>query len=121
MSDSGFSVLPPENSRRQRALSEPVELCTRLAMFGFGPNPAGGIWKSLSFRTRFESDGSVELHNRVCPARPYSRTTPRGYEIESGDYVLTKTVRGLLPEASLELDGPLSWKSSSTGHERDGW
>ena len=43
VSDSGWSVLPPPDSRRQRALIEPVELCTRLAMCGFGPNPAGGF------------------------------------------------------------------------------
>ena len=43
VSDSGWSVLPPPDSRRQRALIEPVELFTRLAMCGFGPNPAGGF------------------------------------------------------------------------------
>ena len=58
-------------------------------------------------RTRFESDGSADLHGRVCPARPHSRTA-RCHEIESGDYVLTGEVRGLLPEASLERGEPLS-------------
>lgn len=53
VSDSGWSVLPPPDSRRQRALIEPVELCTRLAMCGFGPNPAGGFAaKTFSLRTR---------------------------------------------------------------------
>lgn len=43
LSVSGWSVLPPPDSRRQRALIEPVELFTRLAMCGFGPNPAEGF------------------------------------------------------------------------------
>ena len=120
LSHSGVSVLPPPGSRRQRAFHEPVELCTRWAL-RLWSGSRGGIRKSLSFRTRFESDDSAGLHGRACPARPYSRASLRCYEIESGDHVLTKSVRGLLPEASLELDGPLSWKSSFTGHGRDGW
>lgn len=86
VSDSGWSVLPPPDSRRQRALIEPVELFTRLAMSGFGPNPAGGFAaKTVSLRTRFESNGSADFHVRVFPARPHSRRV-QVHEIESKDY-----------------------------------
>ena len=76
---------------------------------GFGPESHGGIGSAPgTLHTRFESDDSADLHGRACPARPYSRASPRRYEIESTDYFLTPSVRGLLAEASLERGGHLS-------------
>ena len=43
----------------------------------------GGIWKSLSFLTRFESNGFADFHDKVFPARPHSRV--QVHEIESED------------------------------------
>ena len=62
-------------------------------------HPIGHVWlwslshwrdlkSSLNLRTRFEPDGSAALRGRAFPARPYSRGSPRCYEIESGDYSL---------------------------------
>lgn len=45
-----------------------------------------GIWKSLHFRTHFESNGSAEFHGGAFPVRPYSRAVARLHEIESEDY-----------------------------------
>ena len=87
-SPSDQSVLPPPDSRRQRTLREPVELCTRLVpLYGTLVHvPPGDL--EVSFRTRFVPDGLADLHGQAFPARPYSRGQPRGYEIESGDYSL---------------------------------
>jgi hypothetical protein len=49
LSASGRSVLPPPGSRRQRALPEPHEPCTRLAIVALVLSPAGGLggpWSS---------------------------------------------------------------------------
>ena len=48
-------------------------------------SPLGDLRRSFSPRTRFESDGSADLHGRACPARPHSRTACC-HEIESQDY-----------------------------------
>ena len=69
-------------------------------------------------RTRFGQDRPRTLQLSACPARPHSACY-LAHGIESGDYSAGKA--GLLPKASLELDDPLSRKSSSTGHWRDGW
>ena len=50
LSASGWSVLPPPDSRRQRVLREPVELFTRSAISGFGPRPTGGFAALLAHR-----------------------------------------------------------------------
>lgn len=44
---SGWSVLRPPGSRRQRALREPHELCTRLAIMALVTRPAGGFGSFL--------------------------------------------------------------------------
>lgn len=41
LSASGWSVLPPPDSRRQRAFREPVELFTRLALMALVRVPPG--------------------------------------------------------------------------------
>ena len=66
VSDSGWSVLPPPDSRRQRALSEPVELFTRLAMYGFGPNPAGGFAMLLVHRSPALNQTALPIFTSEC-------------------------------------------------------
>ena len=85
VSDSGWSVLPPPDSRRQHALFEPVELCTRLAMCGFGPNPAGGFAMLLVHRSpNLDMTDPPHHSGRRFPlARIRTRTL---HEIESGYY-----------------------------------
>src|SRR5689334_13730417 len=86
VSVSGWSVLPPPDSRRQRALIEPVELCTRLAMSGFGPNPAGGFAMLLVHRSPALNQTALP----ICTTKnfPLARILRRAqvHEIESEDY-----------------------------------
>ncbi len=78
-----------------------------------------GIWKLLNFLTHFESNGSVELHDRVFPARPHSRRI-EVHEIEFQDYSPVGNRRITLK--SLSRTGRVCLQaSSSTGHEHDGW
>ena len=86
VSDSGRSVLPLPDSRRQRTLYEPDRAI----------NPDGHVWlwsasrwgicnKSDLLRTRFESNRFAELHDKVFSARPHSRRA-KVHEIEFGYY-----------------------------------
>ena len=115
LSASGQSVLPPPGSRRQLALPEPYEPFTRSAIVALVLSPAGGFGVPWSSSPALDKTDLPHYSSRRVPlARIHCL-----HGIESGDYAAGKA--GLLPKASLELDDPLSWKSSSTGRRHDGW
>ena len=91
MSDPGSLVSPPGNSRRQRALIEPVELFTRMAMCGFGPNPTGGLAqvKPPLVRATLNTTARRTFTFKHVPLAPIPglRTT---HGIESKDYSVGK-------------------------------
>ena len=85
LSPSGRSVLRPPGSRRQRALREPYEHCTRLSPKGCGHASRRGIWRLSS------APALNPTTPPICTAEPFPfarirGAMPRRHEIESGDY-----------------------------------
>jgi hypothetical protein len=82
-------VLPPPDSRRQRALNEPDELFTRLAISGFGPESRPGDLKSFLFglfAPALSMTGWLPCGGqRVTLART---SAPGSHGIETEDYSL---------------------------------
>ena len=119
LSASGWSVLPPPDSRRQRALNEPHELCTRLVpQCGTLVRVPRGDWRLLGLTPTSSQTTPPDF---TAERFPFARIrAPNGvYGIESGDY---SSKRRRITSRSL----PRTWRAilmapRSTGHERDGW